>query len=1179
LATFHNDTYFAATTGYLNVSSDTRTTPTVTAWPTANSIVYGQTLASAALSGGSASVPGTFAFTTPSTAPNAGTAPQSVTFTPTDLSTYTTTNFSVSVTVAKANPTVTAWPTANSITYGQTLASATLSGGSATPAGSFAFTTPSTAPNAGTAPQSVTYTPIDIANYNTASSTVSVTVAKANPNVTAWPTASAITYGQTLASSTLTGGSATPAGSFAFTTPTTAPNAGTAAQSVTYLPTDTANYNTASSTVSVTVNKADPNVTAWPSATAITYGQTLASSTLSGGSATPAGSFAFTTPTTAPNAGTAAQSVTYTPTDTANYNTASSTVSVTVNPKALTVTGITADNKPYDGNTTATLNTAGAALVGKVGTDDVTLNTAGATGAFADSNVGNGKSVQVSGLTLGGADMGNYTLTQPSVSANITQAGLTVAGIEAENKVYDGTDTATLILSNAVLVGVVSGDTVTLDTNNAAGVFADKNVGTSKVVTISGLALLGADAAKYTLTQPATNADITQASLTVTGITASDKPYDGNTTATLDTTSAALNGVFSGDDVTLNTASAAGAFSDANAGSAKAVQVSGLSISGGDAPNYALTQPTLSANITPADPVVTEWPTATPIIYGQTLASSTLSGGSATPAGSFAFTTPSTTPGAGTATQSVTYTPTDTANYNTASSTVLVTVNPKALTVTGITANDKVYDGNTTATLNTVSAALVGKVGADDVTLNTASASGDFSDANVGTGKTVQVSGLTLGGTDMGNYALTQPTLTASITSPSPGNIDDGLSVWIVLDTGSHYLEMSFRRNKNAAAMGLQYSPQVSGDKQTWFSDNSHVSELSVVPFDSQFDLVTVRALSPITTLAPRFARLIVVATVPSPVQTTSQVWIGTDTAIQGNGGSGTKFTTFSQRMIRPIAAAGTVSSLQNSILTDTNATWTDGQFGTNGIRSYVEFDSGLSADIANSSGGSHTLTLAGSPGGIVSIGDPYRIRSHFTIASLFGTNNETGLKTAQNPAQADNILLQIPETQQTLTIFYFSNSAAQLWLRADFSAASNQIIYPEQGVLVRRIAPGNLDLFASGPVKSGSAIVPVEQGFNLLGTLQSINSLSISALGLYTGSPLTGIASGLNPTAADNLLVVQPDGSTATYFYFKDTHGNESWLDPSFNSANAVPINPGSAFFIHRKPANPAFNWSMPAQ
>ena len=58
------------------------------------------------------------------------------------------------------------------------------------------------------------------------SNQITATITPANPVVTVWPTASAITYGQTLAASTLSGGSATPAGTFAFTTPSTAPNTG-----------------------------------------------------------------------------------------------------------------------------------------------------------------------------------------------------------------------------------------------------------------------------------------------------------------------------------------------------------------------------------------------------------------------------------------------------------------------------------------------------------------------------------------------------------------------------------------------------------------------------------------------------------------------------------------------------------------------------------------------------------------------------------------------------------------------------------------------------------------------------------------------------------------------------------------------------------------------------------------
>jgi hypothetical protein len=101
---------------------------------------------------------------------------------------------------------------------------------------------------------SVTATKAADANYNAANSAgATVTLTKANSNVTAWPTAGSIMLGQTLASSTLSGGSSTPAGTFAFTTPSTAPDAGTALQEVAFMPDDTTNYNPVTGTVSVTV--------------------------------------------------------------------------------------------------------------------------------------------------------------------------------------------------------------------------------------------------------------------------------------------------------------------------------------------------------------------------------------------------------------------------------------------------------------------------------------------------------------------------------------------------------------------------------------------------------------------------------------------------------------------------------------------------------------------------------------------------------------------------------------------------------------------------------------------------------------------------------------------------------------------------------------------------------------
>ena len=145
--------------------------------------------------------------------------------------------------------------------------------------------------------------------------------------------------------------------------------------------------------------------------------------------------------------------VTITATDAAG-NVDSDPLTITINAAALTVTGATADNKPYDGGTGASLNLGGAALSGVLGGDDVSLITGSATGAFDTSTVGTGKTVTVSGLTLSGADSGNYTLAQPTTVADITAVQLTVT---ADNKTRPyGYANPTL---TATITGFVGGET------------------------------------------------------------------------------------------------------------------------------------------------------------------------------------------------------------------------------------------------------------------------------------------------------------------------------------------------------------------------------------------------------------------------------------------------------------------------------------------------------------------------------------------------------------------------------------------------------------------------------------------------------------------------------------------------------------------------------------------------
>ena len=110
----------------------------------------------------------------------------------------------------------------------------------------------------------------------------------------------------------------------------------------------------------------------------------------------------------------------------------------------------------------------------------------------------------------------------PVVFSAIQRANVTISGIAAQNKVYDGTDTAEL--TGGTLKGVTAGDNVQLDMTGVTAKFADKAVGTDKAVTVTGsFRLTGEDAYKYTLTQP-TSAEL--------GLTASITPCDQFTNAT-----------------------------------------------------------------------------------------------------------------------------------------------------------------------------------------------------------------------------------------------------------------------------------------------------------------------------------------------------------------------------------------------------------------------------------------------------------------------------------------------------------------------------------------------------------------------------------------------------------------------------------------------------------------------
>src|SRR5262249_42800422 len=109
-----------------------------------------------------------------------------------------------------------------------------------------------------------------------------------------------------------------------------------------------------------------------------------------------------------------------------NYSIVYVTGNLTVNPKALTVSGVSGTDKIYDGLTSDPI-TGTATLSGDLAGDAVTLSSVGATASFADPNVGNNKPVTFAGYSVSGADVNDYSFSQPAnSSANITARSLTI---------------------------------------------------------------------------------------------------------------------------------------------------------------------------------------------------------------------------------------------------------------------------------------------------------------------------------------------------------------------------------------------------------------------------------------------------------------------------------------------------------------------------------------------------------------------------------------------------------------------------------------------------------------------------------------------------------------------------------------------------------------------------------
>ncbi|MCE9611135.1 MAG: DUF6288 domain-containing protein [Chthoniobacter sp.] len=247
--------------------------------------------------------------------------------------------------------------------------------------------------------------------------------------------------------------------------------------------------------------------------------------------------------------------LTLTGTAAANYTLTGLTGSVVITPKTLTAGGLAASARNYDGTTvavlagTAALFPAEAAGAGTTSDgkpysgDNLTLGGA-TTGTFADKHVGNNKAITVTGITLGGAQAGNYTFNQPpGLTANVTPLPLTVAAVSV-TKTYDGSTAAAGIPT--VTPPLASGDTTTF----LAQAFQDAAAGTGNKVIIPTITIDdGNGGANYapTLTNCTTGTiEKATASVTLGGLAQTYNGSPRSATATTNPSGLSVNFIYNG---------------------------------------------------------------------------------------------------------------------------------------------------------------------------------------------------------------------------------------------------------------------------------------------------------------------------------------------------------------------------------------------------------------------------------------------------------------------------------------------------------------------------------------------------------------------------------------------------------------------------------------------------------
>ncbi|MFZ4595515.1 MAG: TIGR02597 family protein [Verrucomicrobiaceae bacterium] len=322
-----------------------------------------------------------------------------------------------------------------------------------------------------------------------------------------------------------------------------------------------------------------------------------------------------------------------------------------------------------------------------------------------------------------------------------------------------------------------------------------------------------------------------------------------------------------------------------------------------------------------------------------------------------------------------------------------------------------------------------------------------------------------------------------------------------------------------------------------------------------------------------------------------AQVTVYTDVAgfdtinVTGTGGTGSKLTFAAAEFLQPAVYTGFASTVVSNTLTDAAATWADDAYnGANGSH-YIEIVSvngsttgtgvGATRTIVATAAASKTLTLdAALPAGMaVPVG--YRVVSHWTLASIFGSTNMAGLQ-GGTALSADQVQLWNGREHDS---YYYQTAGlgGTGWRKTGDQStnAGNTVIRPDQSVIIKRVAAAPLALVVKGWVKTGRALANIVQGFNFVPNPYA-KAMTLASCGLYTGDSTTGIAGG-SLASADQVLLWS-GSSYVTFYYQTSGLGGVGWRKVGMQSTDAsgTTVAAGSSIIVRRMGTD-GFTWTIP--